>query len=115
MIFAQGIGRTDFPRSDHAAMMRSLERIFDEVPRETRIHPGHGPWGVTLGRGGALRPDVHVSAATHDRDAVLAALRDVHDPELHRSIVDLGMVGDVEVERRAGSRGASASRWPAAR
>lgn len=31
------------------------------------------------------------------RDAVLARLRDVHDPELHRSIVDLGMVGDVDV------------------
>ncbi|HEX2508708.1 MAG TPA: MBL fold metallo-hydrolase [Miltoncostaeaceae bacterium] len=49
VVFAQGIGRTDFPRSDHAAMMRSLDRIFAEVPRETRIHPGHGPWGVTLG------------------------------------------------------------------
>jgi glyoxylase-like metal-dependent hydrolase (beta-lactamase superfamily II) len=49
VIFAQGIGRTDFPRSDHAAMMRSLDRIFAEVPREARIHPGHGPWGVTLG------------------------------------------------------------------
>ena len=35
VIFAQGIGRTDFPRSDHAAMMRSLDRIFAEVPRET--------------------------------------------------------------------------------
>jgi ATP-binding protein involved in chromosome partitioning len=32
-----------------------------------------------------------------DREAVLRVLRDVHDPELHRSIVDLGMVGDVEV------------------
>jgi ATP-binding protein involved in chromosome partitioning len=31
------------------------------------------------------------------RDAALAALREVHDPELNRSIVDLGMVGDVEV------------------
>ena len=31
------------------------------------------------------------------RDLVLAALREVHDPELHRSIVDLGMVGGVEV------------------
>ena len=49
VIFAQGIGRTDFPRSDHAATMCSLDRIFAEVPRETRIHPGHGPWGVTLG------------------------------------------------------------------
>lgn len=48
VVFAQGIGRTDFPRSDHAAMMRSLERLFAEVPAEVRIHPGHGPWGVTL-------------------------------------------------------------------
>jgi ATP-binding protein involved in chromosome partitioning len=38
-----------------------------------------------------------VSAATPDRDEVLRVLRDVHDPELHRSIVDLGMVGDVDV------------------
>lgn len=48
LVFAQGIGRTDFPRSDHAAMMRSLERLFREVPGATRIYPGHGPWGVTL-------------------------------------------------------------------
>jgi hydroxyacylglutathione hydrolase len=31
-----------------APMMRSLERLFAEVPRGTRIHPGHGPWGGTL-------------------------------------------------------------------
>ena len=49
LIFAQGIGRTDFPRSDPAAMMTSLERLFADVPRETLIHPGHGPWGGTLG------------------------------------------------------------------
>ena len=49
LIFAQGIGRTDFPGSDPGAMLASLERLFAEVPRETRIHPGHGPWGVTLG------------------------------------------------------------------
>ena len=67
LIFAQGIGRTDFPRSDPAAMMTSLERLFAEVPRETRIHPGHGPWGVSLGAGGALREDVHVSALTPRR------------------------------------------------
>ena len=48
LIFAQGIGRTDFPRSDHAAMMRSLDRLLREVPGATRIYPGHGPWGVTL-------------------------------------------------------------------
>jgi ATP-binding protein involved in chromosome partitioning len=37
-----------------------------------------------------------LGAAT--REAALAALREVQDPELHRSIVDLGMVGDVGVE-----------------
>ena len=38
-----------------------------------------------------------MSQGATTRDDVLRALRDVHDPELHRSIVDLGMVGDVEV------------------
>jgi len=32
------------------------------------------------------------------RDDIIAALRGVMDPELHRSIVDLGMVGDVTVD-----------------
>ncbi len=48
LVFAQGIGRTDFPGSDPAAMASSLERIFAEVPGETLIHPGHGPWEVPL-------------------------------------------------------------------
>jgi hydroxyacylglutathione hydrolase len=48
LIFAQGIGRTDFPRSDHGAMMLSLDRVLSELPGETRIYPGHGPWGVSL-------------------------------------------------------------------
>ncbi len=48
LIFAQGVGRTDFPRSDPAAMLASLERFFAEVPRDVRIHPGHGPWGATV-------------------------------------------------------------------
>jgi ATP-binding protein involved in chromosome partitioning len=33
-------------------------------------------------------------------EAVVETLRGVHDPELHRSIVDLGMVGDVRVDGR---------------
>jgi glyoxylase-like metal-dependent hydrolase (beta-lactamase superfamily II) len=48
LIFAQGIGRTDFPRSDPAAMQRSLTRLFADVPGDTRIYPGHGPWGAAL-------------------------------------------------------------------
>jgi len=31
-------------------------------------------------------------------DEIITALRPVHDPELHRSIVDLGMVRRVDVE-----------------
>jgi glyoxylase-like metal-dependent hydrolase (beta-lactamase superfamily II) len=48
LIFAQGIGRTDFPRSDPFAMRASLERLFAEVPGDILIHPGHGPWGTSL-------------------------------------------------------------------
>ena len=48
LVFAQGIGRTDFPRSDHTAMLRSLERVFSELPPATRIHPGHNQWDVAL-------------------------------------------------------------------
>ncbi len=48
LVFGQGIGRTDFPRSDPGAMVQSLERVFREIPGETRIYPGHGPWGSTL-------------------------------------------------------------------
>lgn len=48
LIFAQGIGRTDFPRSDPRAMVASLDRLFATVPGDTRIYPGHGPWEVPL-------------------------------------------------------------------
>jgi glyoxylase-like metal-dependent hydrolase (beta-lactamase superfamily II) len=30
-------------------MVNSLERIFRDLPSETVIYPGHGPWEVTLG------------------------------------------------------------------
>jgi ATP-binding protein involved in chromosome partitioning len=39
---------------------------------------------------------VNTGDVTHD--AVMRALGDVHDPELHRSIVALGMVGDVTID-----------------
>lgn len=48
LIFAQGVGRTDFPRSDPGAMVASLERVLTELPGDTLIHPGHGPWEVPL-------------------------------------------------------------------
>ena len=36
--------------------------------------------------------------STPTTDQIIEALRPVEDPELHRSIVDLGMVRDVEVK-----------------
>jgi ATP-binding protein involved in chromosome partitioning len=41
-----------------------------------------------------------MSAMAISTDAVIDLLRPVEDPELHRSIVDLGMVRDVEVGRK---------------
>jgi glyoxylase-like metal-dependent hydrolase (beta-lactamase superfamily II) len=42
-LFAQGVGRTDFPYSSQADLMKSIkEKLFTLKP-ETKIFPGHGP------------------------------------------------------------------------
>jgi metal-sulfur cluster biosynthetic enzyme len=40
-------------------------------------------------------------AATPDRDAVLNALRVVHDPDLRRDIVSLGFIKDLTIDKGA--------------
>lgn len=42
VLFQQGIGRTDFPQSDHATLMRSIRQELLTLPDETRVFPGHG-------------------------------------------------------------------------
>ena len=43
VLFAGSIGRTDFPRGDHAALLRSIrERLFP-LGDDVRFLPGHGP------------------------------------------------------------------------
>jgi glyoxylase-like metal-dependent hydrolase (beta-lactamase superfamily II) len=43
VLFAGSIGRTDFPRGDHATLIRSIrERLFPLGP-DVRFVPGHGP------------------------------------------------------------------------
>lgn len=42
VLFQQGIGRTDFPQSDHATLMRSIREELLTLPDETRVFPGHG-------------------------------------------------------------------------
>lgn len=41
-LFKGTIGRTDFPGGDREAMRRSLRRLAQELPPETKILPGHG-------------------------------------------------------------------------
>lgn len=47
VLFAGSIGRTDLPLSEPAALERSLARL-GSLPRETAVHPGHGP-STTIG------------------------------------------------------------------
>ena len=43
VIFAGSIGRSDFPRGNHAALIRSIrERLFP-LGDDVRFVPGHGP------------------------------------------------------------------------
>ena len=43
LVFADSIGRFDFPNSDAGDMAASLERFFRLLPDELPVHPGHGP------------------------------------------------------------------------
>ena len=47
-LFRGTVGRTDFPGGDPEAMVRSLRRLAEELPPETKVFPGHGP-STTMG------------------------------------------------------------------
>jgi len=42
-LFANSIGRYDFPTSDGPTLMASIRERLYALPDETRILPGHGP------------------------------------------------------------------------
>lgn len=42
-LFAGSVGRTDLPRGDHGALMRSMGERIVTLPADTRVLPGHGP------------------------------------------------------------------------
>lgn len=48
-LFAGSIGRSDFPTSDTAALMDSLNRVLMALPDDFAVHPGHGP-STTIGQ-----------------------------------------------------------------
>lgn len=43
VLFAGGIGRTDFPKGNHAQLVDSIQRKLYTLPDHTRFIPGHGP------------------------------------------------------------------------
>ncbi|TQN31253.1 glyoxylase-like metal-dependent hydrolase (beta-lactamase superfamily II) [Haloactinospora alba] len=63
LLFAGGIGRTDFPGGDHAAILRSLRDTCLSRPDDTVVHPGHGPQS-TVGRERATNPFLQEIAAS---------------------------------------------------
>lgn len=42
-IFAESVGRTDFPTGSSRELRESVKKVLDTVPKETVILPGHGP------------------------------------------------------------------------
>ncbi len=47
-LFAGSIGRTDFPHSDHARLIRNIRENLLTLPDDTRVLSGHGP-DTTIG------------------------------------------------------------------
>jgi glyoxylase-like metal-dependent hydrolase (beta-lactamase superfamily II) len=55
VLFAGSIGRTDFPRGDHATLLRSIREKLLTLPDDFTVLPGHGPL-TTIGEERATNP-----------------------------------------------------------
>ena len=61
VLFQGSIGRTDFPRGDHAALVRGIRQELFPLGDDMRFIPGHGPMG-TFGHERLTNPYVGDSA-----------------------------------------------------
>lgn len=61
VLFAGSIGRTDFPRSDHQALLDAVRTKLWPLGNDTMFIPGHGPMS-TFGRERASNPFVSDTA-----------------------------------------------------
>jgi len=61
VLFAGSVGRTDLPGADWETLVESIRTLFERLPPETIVYPGHGP-ATTLG-------------AERERNPFLAELR----------------------------------------
>jgi glyoxylase-like metal-dependent hydrolase (beta-lactamase superfamily II) len=57
VLFAGSIGRSDFPDSDPAALVRSIRGKLFALPDDAVVLPGHGP-ATTIGREKRMNPFV---------------------------------------------------------
>jgi glyoxylase-like metal-dependent hydrolase (beta-lactamase superfamily II) len=57
VLFAGSIGRTDFPRGDHAALIHSIRDKLFPLGDDVEFIPGHGP-NSTFGRERETNPYV---------------------------------------------------------
>jgi glyoxylase-like metal-dependent hydrolase (beta-lactamase superfamily II) len=57
VLFRGSIGRTDFPRGNHADLLRSIREVLFPLGDAVRFIPGHGPMG-TLGEERRTNPYV---------------------------------------------------------
>jgi len=57
VIFLGSIGRTDFPRSNHADLIDAIKTKVFALPDDCTIYPGHGPT-TTVGQEKATNPYV---------------------------------------------------------
>lgn len=51
-VFYQSYGRTDLPGGSEREMQKSLAKIFEELPKDVLVYPGHGAYGFELGSNG---------------------------------------------------------------
>jgi len=57
VLFAESVGRTDFPNGDMAQLQAAIQTRLLVLPDETRVLPGHGP-ETTIGHEKAHNPFV---------------------------------------------------------
>jgi glyoxylase-like metal-dependent hydrolase (beta-lactamase superfamily II) len=54
-LFAEGVGRTDFPGASYETLLTSIRQRLLTLPPETVVYPGHGP-ETTIGHEASANP-----------------------------------------------------------
>ena len=99
-----GTARCDFPGGDAATLYRSIHRLFDELPDDTRVFVCHdyGPGGRAIACettiGAQKRENIHVRAGIDEADFV--RMRTARDATLAMPVL---LLPAVQVNIRAGA------------